>query len=66
MFEFNLHLSPLTFTFAFPLVLGDFLTAKYNKICALRMTGGLSLAQVGMIYGAAFTLGPLACNGKGK
>lgn len=32
MSEFNLHLSPLTFTLAFPFIIGDFLTAKFNKI----------------------------------
>lgn len=33
MSEFNLHLSPLTFTLAFPFIIGDILTAKFNKIC---------------------------------
>lgn len=32
MSEFNLHLSPLTFTLAFPFIIGDILAAKFNKI----------------------------------
>jgi len=34
MSEFNLHLSPLTFTLAFPFIIGDILTATFNKIRA--------------------------------
>lgn len=63
MSEFNLHLSPLTFTLAFPFIIGDILTAKFNKIHAteseldyehrlrrggmMSMQGGKSLLKSG-------------------
>lgn len=57
MSEFNLHLSPLTFTLAFPFIIGDILTAKFNKIHAteseldyehrLRQGGMMSMRRGG-------------------
>lgn len=59
MSEFNLHLSPLTFTLAFPFIIGDILTAKYNKIrateseldCEHRLRQGGMMCDAGQCWG---------------
>lgn len=55
MSEFNLHLSPLTSTLAFPVIIGDILTAKFNKIRATESELDCEhrLRQRGMMCDAA-------------
>lgn len=59
MSECNLHLSPLTFTLAFPFTIGDILTAKYNKThateseldCEHRLRQGERMCDAGQCRG---------------